>query len=107
LLVWFAASADPPPGYYAAAAVRTGAALGQALHAIVRDQTILAYGAGDSVAPLKFPDEDPANTNNVFLLYAQRSEAKTNYGVATASNPDAWNMVACLAPELRVRDRSL
>jgi endonuclease I len=71
---------DPPdPGnYYAAADGKTGAALKAALHTIISSQTKLTY---DQVwNALKDTDQDPANPNNVILLYSGRSQAKTTNG---------------------------
>ncbi|MEV6417073.1 endonuclease [Kribbella sp. NPDC051718] len=71
---------DPPdPGdYYAAASGKTGAALKSALHTIISSQTKLTY---DQVwNALKDTDQDPANSNNVILLYSGRSQAKSTNG---------------------------
>ncbi len=71
---------DPPdPGdYYAPAAGKTGAALKAALHTIIANQTKLSY---DQVwNALKDTDQDPANTNNVILLYSGRSQSKSTNG---------------------------
>ena len=71
--------------YYAGAVGKSGAALRSALHAIIRQQTVLTY---DQVwAALRDTDEDPANNNNVILLYSQRSQSKTLNG----GDPDDWN----------------
>jgi endonuclease I len=69
----------PDPGdYYAAASGKTGAALKAALHTIISSQTKLTY---DQVwNALKDTDQDPANTNNVILLYSGRSQAKSTNG---------------------------
>lgn len=71
---------DPPdPGdYYAAAAGKSGPALRSALHSIISNQTKLTY---DQVwNALKDTDQDPANTNNVILLYSGRSQSKSTNG---------------------------
>ncbi|MDX6263955.1 MAG: hypothetical protein QOH84_5643 [Kribbellaceae bacterium] len=69
----------PDPGdYYAAASGKTGAALKSALHTIISSQTKLTY---DQVwNALKDTDQDPANANNVILLYSGRSQAKSTNG---------------------------
>ncbi|GAA1619584.1 hypothetical protein GCM10009744_02820 [Kribbella alba] len=69
----------PDPGdYYANAAGKTGAALKSALHTIISSQTKLTY---DQVwNALKDTDQDPANANNVILLYSGRSQSKTTNG---------------------------
>lgn len=78
---------DPPdPGdYYAAAAGKTGPALRSALHSIISNQTKLTY---DQVwNALKDTDQDPANTNNVILLYSGRSQSKSTNG----GDANDWN----------------
>jgi endonuclease I len=77
---------EPDPGdYYAAAEGKTGAALKAALHSIISNQTKLSY---DQVwNALKDTDQDPANSNNVILIYSGRSQSKTTNG----GDPDDWN----------------
>jgi uncharacterized protein len=72
-------------GYYANAANKTGAALKLALHNIVKVQTKLSYA--QVTEALKITDEDPNNSNNVILLYTNRSQAKTTFG----PNVNDWN----------------
>jgi endonuclease I len=69
----------PAPGdYYANATGKSGAALKSALHTIISNQTKLTY---DQVwNALKDTDQDPANPNNVILLYSGRSQSKTTNG---------------------------
>jgi endonuclease I len=73
----------PPPsepgGYYAAAAGKSGEALKTALHGIVSSGvTTLSY---DGVwNALKVTDQDPANANNVILLYSGISRSKSLNG---------------------------
>jgi endonuclease I len=76
----------PDPGaYYANAIGKTGPALRSALHSIISTQTKLSY---DQVwNALKDTDQDPANPNNVILLYSGRSQAKTTNG----GDPNDWN----------------
>jgi endonuclease I len=74
--------AAPPTNYYAAAEGRTGAALRQALHGIIRGHMVIPYSSSsfDTSDALRVLDEDPSNTNNVVLLYARRLEPKANFG---------------------------
>ncbi len=75
----------PIEPYYAAAAGKTGAALRNALHQIIKVQTAISY---DQVwNALKDTDQDPGNTNNVILLYSGRSQSKASNG----GNADDWN----------------
>ncbi|MEU5942409.1 endonuclease [Micromonospora sp. NPDC047548] len=71
--------------YYAGAVGKTGTALRSSLHSIIRTQTRLTY---DQVwEALKDTDQDPANANNVLLLYTGRSQTKTSNG----GGVDDWN----------------
>ncbi len=64
--------------YYATAIGKTGTALRSSLHTIIKNQTKLSY---DRVwEALKDADQDPANANNVVLLYSGRSQSKTSNG---------------------------
>jgi endonuclease I len=91
LLLWASAvitDASPPLGYYNSAIGKTGQELRQALHVIIHGHTVIPYSSSsfDTSDALKVLDEDPANTNNVLLIYAQRSEPKTNFAAA-----GGWN----------------
>ncbi|KQN89009.1 endonuclease [Arthrobacter sp. Leaf69] len=71
--------------YYAPAAGKTGAALESSLHQIISVQQKLSY---DQVwDALKDTDQDPANSNNVILLYTGRSQSKATNG----GGVDDWN----------------
>ena len=74
-----------PSGYYSAAAGKTGAALKSALHNIIDDHTKVSYATVWEA--LKETDEDPANRNNVLLLYTGRSQGKNTNGAGA----DDWN----------------
>ncbi|TWD80671.1 endonuclease I [Kribbella amoyensis] len=76
----------PDPGdYYASAIGKTGPALKSALHSIISNQTKLSY---DQVwDALKDTDQDPANANNVILLYSGRSQSKSTNG----GGANDWN----------------
>ncbi|MEU7551399.1 endonuclease [Streptomyces sp. NPDC044571] len=64
--------------YYATAEGKTGAALKTALHDIIKNQSKVTY---DGVwNALKVTDQDPANPNNVILVYSGRSQSKTTNG---------------------------
>jgi len=76
------------PTYYVGTSGKTGAALKTTLNNILRGHQRLSYSAvWDAIS---YTDEDPANTNNVILLYAGRSTAKT-FRVNSSSSLDAWN----------------
>ncbi|MFJ7271785.1 endonuclease I family protein [Streptomyces sp. NPDC099050] len=72
------ASASAVDTYYAAAEGKTGAALKTALHNIIKTQSRVTY---DGVwNALKVTDQDPANPNNVILVYSGRSQSKSTNG---------------------------
>ncbi|WSJ87856.1 endonuclease [Streptomyces sp. NBC_01304] len=78
-----AAAADDT--YYQDAIGKTGPALKGALHTIISDQTKISYDAVWNA--LKVTDQDPANSNNVILLYGGTSRAKSLNG----GNSGNWN----------------
>ena len=82
--------AAPAPGYYASAENKTGLELRRALHDIIRGHVIIPYASSsfDTSDALRILDEDPANTNNVRLLYAQRSIAKSAFAMTGGTG---WN----------------
>ncbi|MBY0064553.1 MULTISPECIES: endonuclease [Priestia] len=75
----------PVEDYYRTAAGKTGNTLKTELHNIIDHHTELSYSAVWEA--LKKTDEDPANTNNVILLYTGRSQAKSTNG----GGVDDWN----------------
>lgn len=91
----------PPPGtddpagysfntYYANAIGQTGNNLKTALNGVVKQgHTKLSYTPGVWDA-LGFTDEDPANTNNVVLIYKGVSIAKSERA-GQSNSQDAWN----------------
>ncbi|CCN73269.1 S1/P1 nuclease [Vibrio nigripulchritudo] len=74
--------------YYADAQGKTGAELHQALNLIIRDHEKLTYK--QVYKALDYTDEDPFNTDNVILLYTQRSQSKTSKYKGGRNN-DHWN----------------
>ncbi|MFG2988081.1 endonuclease I family protein [Streptomyces sp. NPDC048257] len=76
---------DPYADYYADAQGKTGPALKTALHDIIKTQSKVTY---DGVwNALKVTDQDPANPNNVILLYSGRSQSKATNG----GGANDWN----------------
>ncbi|MFJ8578518.1 endonuclease [Micromonospora sp. NPDC093277] len=71
--------------YYASAIGKTGTSLRTSLHAIIKTQTTLTYD--QAWEALKDTDQDPANANNVILLYSGRSQSKTTNG----GGANDWN----------------
>ncbi|MFK0234106.1 endonuclease I family protein [Streptomyces vinaceus] len=80
-----AATAASVDAYYAPAEGKTGAALKTALHNIIKTQSKVTY---DGVwNALKVTDQDPANPNNVILVYSGRSQSKSGNG----GGANDWN----------------
>ncbi|PFL01231.1 ribonuclease [Priestia megaterium] len=75
----------PVEDYYRTAAGKTGNTLKTELHNIIDHHTELSYSAVWEA--LKKTDEDPANVNNVILLYTGRSQVKSTNG----GGVDDWN----------------
>ncbi|MEH6858542.1 endonuclease [Priestia megaterium] len=75
----------PVEDYYRTTAEKTGNSLKTELHNIIDHHTELSYSAVWEA--LKKTDEDPANANNVILLYTGRSQAKGTNG----GGVDDWN----------------
>jgi len=80
LLVAYGQS-GPPAGYYDPAENLTGPELRTALHDLIDDHHVIPYASSgtDTHDAVNVLDEDPANTNNVILIYSLRSEPKTNW----------------------------
>ena len=85
LLVPLLGQGAPPSGYYDSAEGKTGAELRGALHDIIDDHDTVSYSNSDEA--LMVLNEDPANTNNVILIYSRMSLPKTDFGVYAAE----WN----------------
>ncbi|MEW6653442.1 MAG: endonuclease, partial [Bacteroidota bacterium] len=85
---------DPVTGYYSNVnTTLNGAAFKTELHNLIKGHTSYPYtGSSTDVWDiLNHAYQDPANSNNVILLYTGRSQAKT-YNASTNSNdPNAWN----------------
>ncbi len=82
-----------PAGYYDSAAGKTGESLKTALHSIINGHTRFPYTSSstDVWDILKNIDEDPANPENVILVYTGRSQDKDLNSSVNSSNPDYWN----------------
>ncbi|UOQ95694.1 endonuclease [Halobacillus shinanisalinarum] len=78
---------DPDTGenYYSPAIGLSGEALKQSLHNIIDDHEELSYS--EAWEALRNTDEDPANPNNVILLYTGRSQSENLNG----GDVDDWN----------------
>jgi len=93
LLTSITLEAAPPTHYYDSAQGKSGQALRDALHNIIKGHTVILYDSTvnpDTVDALKVLDQDPANTDNVILVYSGWSVPKTNYGVNGWNREHLW-----------------
>jgi endonuclease I len=81
-----------PAGYYDSAAGKTGVALNNALHNIIKGHIKFPYTSTstDVWDILMDTDEDTTNANNVILIYTGRSQDK-NLNSSQGSDADYWN----------------
>ncbi len=80
-----------PAGYYDSLDGLSGAALEQALQDIIADPTIVrAQTYSDIIDILGEADQNPANSNQVWLVYTEQGRAKLDYQT-TSNNFGTWN----------------
>jgi hypothetical protein len=80
-----------PVNYYASLEGLSGNALKQALQNIIADANVVhAHNYGDSVEILKTADQNPLNSNQVWLMYVEQPRAKLEYQTGS-SNVGKWN----------------
>ena len=84
-------SSTAPAGYYASLEGKSGAVLKQAIQDIIANPAVVrAHNYGDVEFMLKQADQNPLNSNEVWLMYIEQSRAKYKYQ-QTASNVGSWN----------------
>ncbi len=80
-----------PAGYYDSLDGLSGTNLRQALQDIIADpNTVRAQTYADIVEILKQTDQNPANSNQVWLVYTEQGKAKLDYQT-TSNNVGTWN----------------
>lgn len=80
-----------PNGYYDSIEGLSGLALKQALQNIIANpNTVHAHNYGDVTDILKIADQNPLNSNKVWLMYVEQSRAKIDFQ-ETSSNIGKWN----------------
>lgn len=80
-----------PPGYYTTLEGKTGAVLKQAIQDIIADPAVVrAQNYGDATYILYDADQNPANSNQVWLIYTEQGREKYKFQ-STASNTGSWN----------------
>ncbi len=80
-----------PAGYYDSLEGLSGAALKQALQNIIANPAVVhAHNYGDITDILKVADQNPLNSNQVWLMYVETPRAKLDFQT-TSSNVGLWN----------------
>lgn len=80
-----------PLGYYDSLEGLSGAALKQALQNIIANPSVVrAHNYGDVTDILKVADQNPLNSNQVWLMYVETPRAKLDFQT-TSSNVGSWN----------------
>jgi len=80
-----------PAGYYNSLNGKSGAQLKQAIQDIIANPaTVHAQNYGDVTDILKEADQNPLNSNQVWLMYVELPRAKYKFQ-STASNTGSWN----------------
>lgn len=78
-------------GYYASLEGLSGAALKQALQDIIANPEVVhAHSYGDIVEILRNADQNPANSNEVWLMYVEQPRSKIDYQLGP-STIGLWN----------------
>ena len=80
-----------PNGYYDSIEGLSGNTLKQALQNIIADPNLVhAHNYGDITDILKVADQNPMNSNKIWLMYVEQSRAKIDFQ-ETSSNVGKWN----------------
>ncbi|SCY92990.1 endonuclease [Flavobacterium caeni] len=78
-------------GYYDSLEGKTGAVLQQAIQDVIANPAVVrAHTYGDVELMLKQADQNPLNSNEVWLMYVEQGRAKYRYQ-QTASSTGSWN----------------
>jgi hypothetical protein len=80
-----------PDGYYNNLDARANVELRQAMQGIIADPTVVrAHTYTDIIDILKDADQNPANSNEVWLVYSEEGRAKLDFQT-TSDNNGKWN----------------
>lgn len=84
-------SSTAPVGYYDSLEGKSGPALKQAIQDIIANPAVVhAHNYGDMIEILKNADQNPKNSNEVWLMYVEQSRSKLEFqdtGISTGK----WN----------------
>jgi hypothetical protein len=84
-------SSTAPTGYYATLEGLSGSALKQAIQDIIANPNVVhAHNYGDIIEILKTADQNPKNSNEVWLMYVEQSRSKLEFQ-DTGINTGKWN----------------
>lgn len=84
-------SSTAPAGYYDALEGLSGAALKQAVQDIIANPAVVhAHNYGDIIDILKKADQNPLNSNQVWLMYVEKPRSKLDFQ-DTGINTGKWN----------------
>lgn len=84
-------SSTAPVGYYSSLEGLSGVALKQAIQDIIANPSIVhAHNYGDIETILKVADQNPANSNQVWLMYVEQPRSKIDFQDSN-SNIGKWN----------------
>ena len=75
------------PDYYQSAQQLSGEELRNELHEIINNHNEFSYSSTKNI--LKLADQDPANENNIILVYKGNSISKDDF--STNMQQDFWN----------------
>jgi endonuclease I len=80
-----------PAGYYKALEGKSGAALKQAIQDIIANPAVVrAHNYGDMETILKKADQNPSNSNQVWLMYVEQARSKIDFQDSAVST-GKWN----------------
>lgn len=86
-----AISSTVPAGYYSSLEGKSGAVLKQAIQDIIANPAVVrAHTYGDIIDILRTADQNPANSNQVWLIYTEQPRSKADYQVSN-SIIGKWN----------------
>lgn len=86
-----AISSTAPIGYYSSLEGKSGASLKQAIQDIIANPNVVrAHTYGDVIDLLKTADQNPANNNQVWLIYNEQPRSKLDYQ-SNSGSLGKWN----------------
>lgn len=84
-------SSTAPTGYYVTLEGLSGTTLKQAIQDIIANPSVVhAHNYGDIIEILKTADQNPKNSNEVWLMYVEQSRSKLEFQ-DTGINTGKWN----------------